>query len=84
MLSLHLLGGYFIAYFRKYRAQIIKETMTAHLRSMASLGWPLDVYDQNGNECMNSVLQEEKQVLKDFKNSRKLAKNRGTSCIHWP
>ena len=35
--------------------------MTADLRSMAGLGWPPSVYDQNGNECMNSVLQREKQ-----------------------
>lgn len=35
--------------------------MTADLRSVAGLGWPPSVYDQNGNECMNSVLQREKQ-----------------------
>ena len=36
--------------------------MTAELRSMAGLGWPPGIYDQNGNECINSVLQREKQL----------------------
>ena len=39
----------------------MKETMTADLHPMAGLGWPPSVYDQNVNECMNSVLQSEKQ-----------------------
>ena len=60
-LSLHPQGERFVAYFRKYKADVMKDTMTADLRSMAGLGWPPSVYDQNGNECMNSVLQREKQ-----------------------
>ena len=64
---LHPLGERFVAYFRKYKAEIMKETMTADLRSMAGLGWPPGVYDQNGNECMNSVLQREKQLTRKRK-----------------
>ena len=36
--------------------------MTANVRSMAGLGFPPSVYDQNGNECVNSVLQREKST----------------------
>ena len=64
---LHPLGERFDAYFRKYKAEIMKQTMTADLRSMAGLGWPPGVYDQNGNECMNSVLQREKQLTRKRK-----------------
>ena len=34
--------------------------MTAEVHYMAGLGFPPCVYDQNGNECMNSILQREK------------------------
>ena len=60
--SLHSQGERFISYFRKYKEEVIRQTMTADLRSMAGLGWPPTVYDQNGNECMNSVLQREKKL----------------------
>ena len=53
-------GGRFLPYFTKYKAEEIKKTMTAEVRSMAGLGFPPGVYDENGNECMNSVLQREK------------------------
>ena len=49
------------SYFCKYKVEIIRQMMTAELRSTADLGWPSGEYDQNGNECMNSVLQREKQ-----------------------
>ena len=64
---LHPLGERCVAYFKKYKAEIMKQTMTADLRSMAGLGWPPSVYDQNGNECMNSVLQREKQLTRKRK-----------------
>ena len=66
-LSLHPLSERFVTYFCKYKAEIIRQTMTAELRSMAGLGWPPGVYDQNGNECMNSVLQREKQLTRKRK-----------------
>ena len=56
----HPQGERFLTYFNKYKAEDIKNTMTAEVRSMAGLGFPPGVYDQNGNECMNSVLQKEK------------------------
>lgn len=56
----HPQGERFLTYFNKYKAEEIKNTMTAEVRSMAGLGFPPGVYDQNGNECMNSVLQKEK------------------------
>ena len=58
----HPQGERFLTYFNKYKAEEIKKTMTAEVdhRSMAGLGFPPGVYDQNGNECMNSVLQKEK------------------------
>ena len=37
--------------------------MTAEVRCMAGFGFPPGVYDQNGNECMNSVLQREKDNM---------------------
>ena len=56
----HPQGGRFLTYFTKYKPEEIKNTMTAEVRSMAGLGFPPGVYYQNGNECMNSVLQREK------------------------
>ena len=61
-LSSHPLSERFVTYFYKYKAEIIGQTMTAELRSMAGLGWPPGIYAQNGNECINSVLQREKQL----------------------
>ena len=58
--SRHPQGERFLNYFMKYKAEPIKKTMTADIRSMSGLGFPPGVYDQNGNECMNSVLQREK------------------------
>jgi len=49
-----------LAYFIKHKAEAIKRTMRADIRSMAGLGFPPNVYDQNGNECINSVLQRDK------------------------
>lgn len=41
---LHPLGERFDVYFRKYKAEIMKQTMTADLRYMAGLGWPPGIY----------------------------------------
>ena len=59
----HPQGERFLTYFNKYKVEEIKKTMTAEVRSMAGLGFPPSVYDQNGNECMNSVLQKEKDKM---------------------
>ena len=59
--SHHPQGERFLNYLTKYKAERIKKTMTADIsRSMSGLGFQPGVYDQNGNECMNSVLQREK------------------------
>ena len=47
-LSPHPLSERFLFYFCKYKMGIIRQMMTAELRSMAGLGWPSGVYDQNG------------------------------------
>ena len=47
---------------RGQRRYYQKKTMTAEIRSMAGLGFPPGVYDQNGNECMNSVLRRGKEA----------------------
>ena len=58
----HPKGQRFQDYFIKNKADFIKKTMTAEIRSMAGLGFPPGVYDQNGNECMNSVLRRGKEA----------------------
>jgi len=45
----------------------MKQTMTADLHSLAGLGWPPGIYDQNGNKCMHSVMQQEKQLTRKRK-----------------
>lgn len=56
----HPQGERFLTYFNKYKAEQIKKTTTAEVCSMAGLGFPPSVYDQNANEYKNSVLQREK------------------------
>ncbi|KAM7438561.1 hypothetical protein ABFA07_011941 [Porites harrisoni] len=57
----HPQGGRFLTYFNKYKAEQIKKAMTAEVRSMAGLGFPPSAYDNAyAKECMNSVLQREK------------------------
>ena len=58
----HTNGGRFLDYFLKYKSDLIKETMTQDIRSMCGLGYPPDVYDQNANECINSVLRRQKDA----------------------
>ena len=60
--SLHSQGQRFVAYFLKYKLELVRKTMTADIRAMSGLGWPPAVYDQNPNECMNSVLKREKEA----------------------
>lgn len=43
----HPQGERFLTYFNKYKPEEIKNTMTAEVRSMAGLGFPPGVYDQN-------------------------------------
>lgn len=52
-----------MTYFTKYKAEPIKNTMTNKVRSMAGLGFPPSVFNQNGNKCMNSILQRKKDNM---------------------
>ena len=49
----------FYQYFTTYKIALIKQSMTADIRSMAGLGYPPQLYNQNANECMNSVIKRE-------------------------
>ena len=55
----HKCGKEFASYFEKNKLDLIKETMSQNIRSMAGLGFPPEVYNQNANECMNSVLKRD-------------------------
>ena len=52
-------GAKFFEYFLTYKADYIKNTMTANVREMAGLGYPPKVYNQNANECANSVIKRD-------------------------
>ena len=52
-------GKEFASYFEKNKLDLIKETLSQNIRSMAGLGFPPEVYNQNANECMNSVLKRD-------------------------
>ena len=49
----------FTSYFEKNKLDFIKGTMTQNVCSMAGLGFPPEGYNQNGDECMNSVLKRD-------------------------
>ena len=55
----HMSGKEFSTYFEKHKLELIKGTMTQNIHSMAGLGFPPEVYNQNANECMNSVLKRD-------------------------
>ena len=55
----HPNGEAFYQYFTTYKIELIKQSMTADIRSMAGLGYPPQLYNQNANECMNSVIKRE-------------------------
>ena len=55
--SLHQNGNKFLKYFLEFKAELIKNCMSAELRSLSELGFPPRPYNQNSNECMNSVLK---------------------------
>ncbi|CAB3997479.1 Hypothetical predicted protein [Paramuricea clavata] len=60
----HKGGEKFFNYFMKWKAEQIGNCMTAEVRSRAGLGYPPQVYTQNGNECMNSVIKRSSQNKK--------------------
>ena len=54
----HPQGGCSLTGFTKYKAEETMKTMIAEVCSVAGLGFSPCVYNQNGNEYMNSVLQK--------------------------
>ena len=56
-------GALFLSYMNVNERNIMKKCMLAETRTRCGLGKPPDEYNQNANECMNSVLKR----LKSFK-----------------
>ena len=56
-------GALFLSYMNVNKRNIMKKCMIAERRTRCGLGNPPDEYNQNANECMNSVLKR----LKSFK-----------------
>ena len=54
----------FILYFKSKKSQLLKNCMTAEIRSLIGLGYPPKPYTQNANECVNGVL---KRVQRKYK-----------------
>ena len=61
----HVKGKQFNEYFVRQKAPLILSCMGAATRMMAGLGYPPEVYTQNGSECGNFI-------LKDCKNQKKI------------
>ena len=57
--TIHENGPKFVEYFLKEKADVIRETATADIRSVCGLGYPPKVYTQNANECMNRLIKAE-------------------------
>jgi len=60
----HKEGAKFYKYFMERKADEIANCMTAEVRSLSGLGYPPQVYSQNANECMNSVIKRAAQNKK--------------------
>ncbi len=44
-------------YFLNEKADVIRKTATADIRSVCGLGYPPKAYTQNANECMNRLIK---------------------------
>ena len=75
---IHANGGNFGKYSKVHKLHLIKNCMTAKVRTAFGLGFSPDVYTQNANECINSVL---KRSLKGRKLSPKEAVLTIQSCV---
>ena len=60
--SLHQNGDKFTTYFLKDKAEVIRESATADIRSMCGLGFPPKVYTQNASESMNRLVKAEEDA----------------------
>ena len=55
--TLHKNGAKFTTYFLTEKAEVIRESATADIRSMCGLGFPPKVYTQNASESMNRLVK---------------------------
>ena len=60
----HVEGKNFYQYFLDYKSDLIKNCMSASLRSQCGLGFPPRVYTQNANECINNVVKSDLNIKK--------------------
>ena len=56
----------FILYFKSKKSQLIKNYMTAEIRSLVGLGYPPKPYTQNAKECVNGVPERGQQKCKSI------------------
>ena len=56
-ITIHENGKDFVNYFFKEKADVIRETARADIRSVCGLGYPPKAYTQNANECMNRLIK---------------------------
>jgi len=56
----HSKGRQFYEYFVRQKAPLVLSCMGAATRMMAGLGYPPDVYTQNGSECANFIIKHTK------------------------
>jgi hypothetical protein len=55
--TLHKQGSKFLQYFKKEKAEAIRENCSAEVRALCGLGFPPEVYTQNANESMNRLIK---------------------------
>ena len=56
-ITIHENGKDFVNYFLKEKADAIRETARADIRSVCGLGYPPKAYTQNANESMNRLIK---------------------------
>lgn len=56
-ISRHENGKDFLQYFLEHKLELIRNCMSAEVRTRCGLGFPPKPYTQNGNECINSVIK---------------------------
>ena len=65
--DMHQNGQEFINYFVENKSPLIKQCMSANIRSKCGLGYPPSPYTQNANECINSVIKSDIRHEKGLK-----------------
>ena len=65
----------FILYFKSKKSQLIKNCMTAKIRSLVGLGYSPQPYTQNVNKCVNAVLKRGQRKCKNITDVIKILQN---------